>query len=188
LILSNIKDEEVTEKLVDGFIYSEATPKFDRCVEAVYDSLVKRAKKPLTDKKKKELRSRSYAICTSQLGPKEAKGQEQMHVVRHDHTYGKADRDVEWDAAKEVKEATVEDLKIMATIIVGDGMQKEDYKLPHHQAADKKTVFKALSAAIAVLNGGRGGVKDLPEHIRKAAYNHIAHHYMEFGEEAPPLE
>lgn len=188
IILSNVKDaDKITEALVDSFIYSEATPKFDRCVEGVYDSLVKKARKPLSDKKKKELRSRSFAICTSQLGPKEAKGEEKIRVIHHTHVYGKLEKDAEWDAGKEVKEATVDDLKIMATLIFGDGEQKGDYKLPHHTAADKKVVFKALAAGIAVLNGGRGGIKDLPEDARKAAYRHLASHYKEYGEDAPPL-
>jgi hypothetical protein len=64
--------------------------------------------------------------------------------------------------------------------------QKGAYKLPHHELVDGRlrVVWRGVVAAMTVVNGARGGV-DIPERDRRAAYDHLAAHYREFGEEPP---
>lgn len=100
-------------------------------------------------------------------------------------------QDAEWDGDAEVAAAEVEDLLVMSAWRqdkTRDELNKSDFKLPHHAAAGQHAVnFRACSAAIAALNGARGGV-DIPDADRKAVYNHLAHHIREdFGEEPPEL-
>lgn len=73
IILSHWNIElEVTKERIDAILKTEGGEKFDRCVSEVLKGLVDKAKKPISPKRMKVLRSRSFAICTSQLGPKEA--------------------------------------------------------------------------------------------------------------------
>jgi hypothetical protein len=67
--------------------------------------------------------------------------------------------------------------------------QKGAYKLPHHELLDGrlKVVWRGVVAAMTVVNGARGGV-DIPEPDRRAAWEHLAAHYTEFGEEAPEFK
>ena len=64
--------------------------------------------------------------------------------------------------------------------------QKGAYKLPHHELVDGrlKVVWRGVVAAMTVVNGARGGV-DIPDRDRRKAYDHLAAHYREFGEEPP---
>lgn len=66
---------------------------------------------------------------------------------------------------------------------------KQAYQLPHHEVIDGRldVVWNGVVAAMAVVNGARGGV-DLPERDRRPVYEHLASHYREFGEEPPELE
>lgn len=64
-----------------------------------------------------------------------------------------------------------------------DGDDKENfgsYKLPHHTVVDGdlKLVENGASAAMAAINGARGGV-DIPSDELKKCYNHIRYHYTE---------
>lgn len=95
-----------------------------------------------------------------------------------------ADLDASWDGPAEVAAAEVADLRVMCAWFAGDGESKEDYKLPHHRASDHATVWAGVKAALAAVNGARGGV-DLPAADRKAVYNHLRVHYSDFGQEAP---
>jgi len=63
------------------------------------------------------------------------------------------------------------------------------YKLPHHDILDGKphTVFRGVLAAIAAVNGARGGV-DASEEEKQRAYAHLAKHMREFDREPPPLK
>lgn len=63
------------------------------------------------------------------------------------------------------------------------------YKLPHHTVENDKLalVEKGLSAAMAALNGARGGV-DIPDSDRQSVYNHLKKHYEDIDEEAPELK
>jgi len=97
----------------------------------------------------------------------------------------KAPEDAEWDAAKEVKAAAVDDLKVMCAFVDGDSEKKTSYKLPHHRA-DHKLVWRGVAAAASVLMGGRGGI-DASDTDIAGMKNHIAKHYREF-DKTPPWE
>lgn len=74
LVLSNIDyDSDLTvNEWIDKILLAEGSAKFDRCVSRVLKSLMDKEQKPVSTKKRKRLRSRSFAICTTQLGKKEA--------------------------------------------------------------------------------------------------------------------
>lgn len=90
-----------------------------------------------------------------------------------------------WDAGRQVREAEVSDLKLMCTWY---DMENEDvksaYKLPHHRASDKHTVWNGVRAGMGALLGARGGV-NIPDSDRRGVYNHLVKHYEEFDKEAP---
>ncbi len=62
-----------------------------------------------------------------------------------------------------------------------------DLKLPHHRPSDGAVVWRGVAASMAVLMGGRGGV-EIPDADRKKVYDHLAHHYEQFGKEAPEFK
>ena len=99
----------------------------------------------------------------------------------------KAPEDEDWDAAKEVREAEVEDLKVMCVWYDSENPDiKQSYKLPHHKAKGHAVVWKGVAAAMAALMGARGGVA-IPESDKKGVYNHLAKHYKQFDKEPPEL-
>ena len=101
---------------------------------------------------------------------------------------GIADENTKWDAAKEVAAADVAKLKRMCAWYDSENPDvKSSYKLPHHRASDLKAIWQGVAAAMAALNGGRGGV-DIPEKDRKAVYNHLVKHYKQFDKEPPDLK
>ena len=65
---------------------------------------------------------------------------------------------------------------------------KEAYKLPVARMFDGtlKVVLRGVQAAMAALNGARGGVKIDPK-FREPIYRNIKKYYALFDEEAPPL-
>jgi hypothetical protein len=80
--------------------------------------------------------------------------------------------------------------KEYAWVPEGSSFSKSDCKLPHHLVSDgtpgsASTV--ACSAAIAALNGGRGGVS-IPAGDRQGTYNHLAAHLRDAGQEPPELK
>jgi HK97 family phage prohead protease len=90
-----------------------------------------------------------------------------------------------WDAAKEVRDADPDVLKVICTWFDSSAADvKSSYKLPHHRAGSKKAVWKGVAAAMGALLGARGGV-DIPDADRKGTYNHLAKHYKEFDKEPP---
>jgi hypothetical protein len=96
------------------------------------------------------------------------------------------DESGEWDAGKEVRNAEVNDLKIMCAIVEGDPENKTSYKLPHHRAGGEHScVWRAVANCAAVLMGARGGV-DAPEASIAGAKTHIAKHYKDFDKGEPP--
>ncbi len=102
--------------------------------------------------------------------------------------HGTAPKDTAWDAGKEVKEAgeDIKKLKAMCAWFDPENPDiKSSYKFPHHEADSLKAVWKGVTAAMAALNGARGGAKI---DDREGVYNHLKKHYEEFGEEAPELK
>lgn len=63
-----------------------------------------------------------------------------------------------------------------------------DFKLPHHDVMHGvlSTNWHGVAAAMAALLGSRSRLA-MPEPARKAAYEHLARHYAEFGRTPPPL-
>lgn len=99
--------------------------------------------------------------------------------------YPHAPEDTDWDGPAEVKAASVEDLKKMCAWFDAENADsKGAYKLPHHTVDGYKTVLAGCQAAMGAMMGARGGV-DIPEADRKAVYDHLARHYLEF-EKTPP--
>lgn len=104
------------------------------------------------------------------------------------HDHGQAPEGAVWDAARQVKDATVDDLRIMcAWYDVENRDAKSSYKLPHHRLSDYKSVWRGVAAAMSALLGARGGV-DIPDDDRKAVYNHLAKEYKAHGKEAPDFK
>lgn len=52
---------------------------------------------------------------------------------------------------------------------------------------EPQVVFKAVAAAMAVLNGGRGGL-NIPDSERQGVYNILARYYRKFDQEPPELK
>jgi phage head maturation protease len=116
-------------------------------------------------------------------------------VITYDQAHGggtpKADENAEWDGPAEVSAASVEDLSVMCAWFDSDDAEnKSAYKFPHHRAADKAVVKQAVTSAIAVLNGARGGA-DIPDGDRAGVYTHLTRHLREDfevpNEEIPEL-
>jgi hypothetical protein len=101
------------------------------------------------------------------------------------HDYGTAPEGEAWDAGAEVAAADVETLrKICAWADPAAPENKGSYKLPHHHASGLKAVWKGVAAAMAALQGGRGGI-NVPPADREGIYNHLKSHYGEFEKEPP---
>lgn len=67
-----------------------------------------------------------------------------------------------------------------------DPEARSSYKFPHHDE-DGRVVWHGITAAMAALNGARGGATGLSEKDRKGVYRHLVAHYEQFEEEAPAL-
>ena len=71
-----------------------------------------------------------------------------------------------------------------------DRAKKSTYKFPHHEVsadgAPGAANMRGCSAAIAVLNGGRGGA-DIPDTERRGVYNHVAKHLRDGDKDVPEL-
>jgi len=95
----------------------------------------------------------------------------------------------EWDAGKEVRNAEVDDLKIMCTWVDSENAEnKTAYKLPHHRAGGEHIcVWRAVAACAAVIMGARGGA-DIPDADMGGVKAHIAKHYKDFDKGDPPWE
>jgi len=98
----------------------------------------------------------------------------------------KAPEDEPWNGPREVREADVDDLKIMCAWYDSEKPDiKQSYKLPHHKASGQHpVVWRGVAAAMAALLGARGGV-NIPESDRKGVYNHLAKHYKQFDKQPP---
>lgn len=75
--------------------------------------------------------------------------------------------------------------------VTGDGNKLGDFSFPHHDIEDEKlvVVVPALAAAVAAINGARGGADFESDAERTAVYRHVARHYEDIEDmEAPPLQ
>ena len=72
-----------------------------------------------------------------------------------------------------------------------DGTRKTHYTFIHHFVGENgrpgAAAMSELGAEMAVLNGARGGTI-LRGGDRKSVYNHLAHHYRDFGKNPPELK
>lgn len=90
-----------------------------------------------------------------------------------------------WDAARQRRAASVEDLmKMSAWVDAENSETKGAYKLPHHQQSDFKAVWRGVSAAMGALLGARGGTQ-IPASEKQGVYNHLKKHYTHWDKEAP---
>jgi len=101
-----------------------------------------------------------------------------------------ADEDAEWNGQREVAQAEVEDLRVMAAWVAevedDDEPSKADFKLPHHRAeGEHAVVLRGVNAAMAALLGARGGV-DLPEEDEEGIHAHLARHLRSDFDREPP--
>ena len=91
-----------------------------------------------------------------------------------------------WSGPAEIRAADTDDLKVICTWYDSEKPDvKSSYKLPHHKADGYKTVWRGVSAAMAVVFGARGGLKGKAAQDRKAIYNHLAKHYKDFDKKPP---
>lgn len=71
-----------------------------------------------------------------------------------------------------------------------DGKRLSDYILPHHTIENNrlKVNLKGVRAAIAAINGARGGVKQLSKSELRRTFNHLVRHIRtSFPEVVPPI-
>lgn len=98
----------------------------------------------------------------------------------------KADEGAGWDAAAVLRACdSPEQLRRVHAWVdpEGDPESKSSYKLPHHQA-DGTVVWRGVAAAMAAMQGSRGGVS-IPESDRGAVRSHLARHYAQFDKPVP---
>jgi hypothetical protein len=74
-------------------------------------------------------------------------------------------------------------------LVMNDGTNIGDYKLPHHDVLDGqlKTVWNGVRAAMAAILGARGGI-NASEAERRGAYDHLRRHYGQFDKEPPEFK
>ena len=97
-----------------------------------------------------------------------------------------------WNGGQQVKnlgsDPTASQIKALFAL---PGDTKSASKLPHHDVTSDGVVGAAdtdgVEAALAALNGSQGGLKDVSDEDKKAAYDHLAAHYKAAGKTAPPL-
>lgn len=98
----------------------------------------------------------------------------------------------EWDASAVVAgipdDASAADLRSVFAWVDPDGdpASKSSYKFPHHNGVGGAANMRACTAAIAALNGARGG-SSLPDGDRKGVYDHLARHLRDGDREVPEL-
>ncbi len=102
--------------------------------------------------------------------------------------YPLASEGTAWDAGREVRNADVNDLKIMGAWFDAENAEnKLAYKLPHHKANGYTTIWRGVAAAMGALLGARGGVR-IPTSDRQSVYNHLKKHYADFDKDAPEFK
>lgn len=100
-----------------------------------------------------------------------------------------ADKDMEWNGSDQTAAAEVEGLQIMALFEDQENLEnKTAYKGPHHDADSHDVVWRGVAAAMAALNGARGGFEGIPDDEMRDGYDHLAEHYDQFDEEPPEFQ
>jgi len=116
---------------------------------------------------------------------------------RDDMPLAEVDKDWEWNttAQDEVLGEGLDNWKryAVAHLYMDNGKDwetKEAYKLPIAKMDDGelRVFFKACAAALAALNGARGGVKGLTQEEREIAHSVLAKYYKKFDKEIPALK
>lgn len=96
--------------------------------------------------------------------------------------------DASWDGPKQVRDSETTALRTISTWFDADKPDiKSSYKLPHHLASNKNTVWRGVRAAMGTLLGARGGV-NIPENEKAGTHKHLANHYRDFGKDVPELK
>jgi len=135
-----------------------------------------------------EVEEESDDAITGELVKLTSKGPITFQTAHPDGTPAQG-RDAAWSASREVREASVGDLLIMAAWRESkprDDLVKGDFKFPHHVASGRHAVnFRASTAGIAVLNGARGGA-NIPDGDRRGVWRHLARHIREDFDSEPP--
>jgi len=120
----------------------------------------------------------------------------EIKMAKPPHKTAKAPVGQKWDAAS-VWHAIADDYEgdakakrywdiVAYRVPDADAEAQSSYKFPHHDA-DGKVVWRGVTAAMAALNGARGGAAGLSEKDREGVYRHLAAHYQQFEEEPPEL-
>lgn len=116
---------------------------------------------------------------------------------RDDMPLAEVDKDWEWNttAQDEVLGEGLDNWKryAVAHLYMDNGKDwetKEAYKLPIAKMDDGelRVFFKACAAALAALNGARGGVKGLTQEEREIAHAVLAKYYKKFDKDIPALK
>jgi hypothetical protein len=106
-----------------------------------------------------------------------------------------APQDTPWDWSTEAANEILGDppdwtryRKAHLYAVKGEGEKKSGYKLPVARmfGSTLKIVYRGVVAAMAALNGARGGV-DIPDSDRPKIYANIKRYYAMFDKDAPPL-
>lgn len=93
--------------------------------------------------------------------------------------------DEPWNGPLEIREADVDQLRMMSTWFDEDNPElKSSYKLPHHRAEDNWTNLRGVQAAMGALFGARAPL-NVPDADRRGIYDHLAGHLREFDREPP---
>lgn len=106
----------------------------------------------------------------------------------HDTSVSSGDWDGPAVVAAIPDDASVSDMRSVFAWVdsEGDPENKSAYKFPHHGGVDGAANARACLAAIASLNGARGGA-DIPSDDRQAVYEHLAAHLRDADREPPEL-
>ena len=97
----------------------------------------------------------------------------------------------EWATAGEGKDKKVDFAKYRQAFAyqTGDGTKLGDFHLQHHDVKAGKlvVVWRGLTAAMAAVNGSRGGVKWEKAADKEPVYEHLKKHYEQFKQDPPEL-
>ena len=140
----------------------------------------------------------SLSETTKRILEMQEREKEKWVVVRHSIDYA-LDSESSWDKNKAIRQLRkwaggndkdeIDWDKYREGFVVYDEANYDNfgaYKLPHCYVIDGKltVAWSGVRAAMAAVLGARGGV-DIPDDVRKRAYEHLRMHYEEFEKEPP---